>query len=224
MQMDPVQEIDACLRPTFTIDSNHEKILEKVQEVTRGCSTEVEKAIALFYYVRDAIGYNVYMVSVFLEDFRASRVLKWGKGYCVQKAVLLAALGRAAGIPSRLAFAKIKNHRLPPEVYAWAGTNVFPRHGYNQLFVEGKWLSVAATFDRPLCEKNGLPLVEFDGRRDAVLPGKDPKGAPFIEYLEKYPPRDDLPFDWIKERLVKILGPEKRPWLEKEKAGSRIGG
>lgn len=217
MQIDHVKEIDACLRPTFVIDSNHERIVEKALEVIRGCSTDVEKATALFHYVRDAIGYNVYMISVFMEDFRASRVLGWGKGYCVQKAVLLAALGRAAGIPSRLAFASIKNHKVPPEIYTWAGTNVFPRHGYNQFFLEGRWVSATATFDKPLCEKNGLPLVEFNGRGDAVLPEKDLKGEPFIEYLEKFPPRDDLPFDWIAGRLVKILGPDKRPWFEKEK-------
>lgn len=215
--MDLEKELNACLRPTFVIDSNHEKILEKALEVTRGCSTEVEKATALFYYVRDAIGYNAYMISVFVEDFRASKVLEWGKGYCVQKAVLLAALGRAVRIPSRLVFAKIKNHRLPPAVHAWTKTNVFPRHGYNQFFLGGKWVSAAATFDKHLCEKNGFPLVEFNGQVDAPLPEKDLKGGPFIEYLEKYPPRDDLPFDWIAKRLVKILGPDKRPWLEKEK-------
>ncbi len=48
------------------------------------------------------------MISAFEEDFKASRVLEWGKGYCVQKAVLLEALARAAGIPSRLAFEKIR--------------------------------------------------------------------------------------------------------------------
>ena len=205
----------AYLKPSFTIQADHEKVVEKAIEVTRGCSTSVEKAVALFYFVRDSIKYNVYMASVFIEDFRASRVLEWGKGYCVQKAVLLAALGRAAGIPCRLVFAKIRNHQLPPQLYEWCGTDIFPRHGYNQFFLEGRWVSSTASFDKDMCARNGLPTVEFDGTRDAVLPERDLSGELYIEYLEKFPPTDDLPFEWIAERLARLIGPDKRAWLEK---------
>ncbi|MBN2126097.1 MAG: transglutaminase family protein [Deltaproteobacteria bacterium] len=212
------RETESYLAPTFAVDSDNPRILETARRLTDGCQSDPEKAARLFSFVRDEIHYNVYMVSVFVEDFMASRVLEWGKGYCVQKAVLLAALGRAAGIPSRLAFAMIRNHRLPAKVREWAGTDTFPRHGYNQFFLNGGWVSAAAPFDRNLCEKSGLPLVEFDGHRDAVLPERDVKGEPFIEYLEKYPPRQDLPFDWIVERLRRIVGPDKRPWLNRDQA------
>jgi len=209
-------EMGQYLRATSTIEAEHEKIIETATKVTRGCVSDEEKAVALFYFVRDSIRYNMYMTSVFIEDFRASRILEWGKGYCVQKAVLLAALGRAEGIPSRLVFAKIKNHKVPDHVVKMFNNNLFPRHGYNQFFLNGKWINAAATFDKALCEKNGLPTVEFDGKTDAILPEKDLKGAPYIEYVEKFPPREDLPFDWIKERISKIVGTDKRPWLNKE--------
>ena len=208
-------EMEPCLQATSTIEAEHEKIIETVTNVTRGCSSDEEKAIKLFYFVRDSIRYNIYMISVFIEDFRASRILEWGKAYCVQKAVLLTALGRAAGIPSRLVFAKIKNHKLPAHILEMMGTNTFPRHGYNQFFLNGRWVSAAATFDKVLCEKNGLPAVEFDGKRDAILPEKDLKGAPYIEYIEKFPPKEDLPFDWIKERVSQLVGSDKRPWLNR---------
>jgi len=58
-----------------------------------------------------------------------------------------------------------------------------------------KWISAVATFNKELCEKNGLPTVEFDGKNDAILPEKDLKGAPYIEYVKKFPPKEDLPFD-----------------------------
>jgi transglutaminase-like putative cysteine protease len=208
--------MEIYLRPTHTIDSDTESIAAAAQRITKGCTDDADKAVALFYFVRDEIHYNVFMISVFEEDFKASRVLAWGKGYCVQKAVLLTALGRAAGIPSRMAFAKITNHRLPPHVYEKLGVNTFPRHGYNQFHLNGRWVSAAATFDKRLCEKNGLPAVEFHGKDDAILPEKDLQGGPYIEYLEKFPPRDDLPFDWIVERLRRIVGPDKRPWLKRE--------
>ena len=208
-------DMEVYLRPTFAIDSDHERIVETAEKLTGGCSSDEEKAVKLFYFVRDSIPYNVYMISVFIEDFKASRILEWGKGYCVQKAVLLAALGRASGVPSRLVFAKIKNHRVPDHVFEKLRTNVFPRHGYNQFYLNERWVSAAATFDRTLCEKNGLPTVEFDGKKDAILPDKDLMGKTYIEYIEKFPPVDDLPFDWIAKRISKIVGPDKRPWLDK---------
>jgi len=208
-------EMGQYLRATFTIEAEHEKIIETATKVTRGCSNDEEKAIKIFYFVRDSIRYNIYMISVFIEDFRASRILEWGKAYCVQKAVLLTALGRAAGIPSRLVFAKIKNHTIPDHVAKMFNTTTFPRHGYNQFFLNGRWVSATATFDKVLCEKNGLPAVEFDGKRDAILPEKDLKGAPYIEYIEKFPPKEDLPFDWIRERVSQLVGSDKRPWLNR---------
>jgi transglutaminase-like putative cysteine protease len=207
--------MERYLRATPTIDADNENILETAARLTRGCSSDQQKAEKLFYFVRDEIKYNIYMISVFLEDFRASRVLEWGKGYCVQKAVLLAALGRASGIPSRLVFAKIRNHKVPPHILEIIKTDIFPRHGYNQFFLGGRWVSAAATFDKELCEKNGLPPVEFDGKHDAELPERDLLGKPFIEYVEKFTPRDDLPFEWIAERISTIVGPDKRPWLHR---------
>lgn len=201
------------LRPTYTIDSENERVRETAEILTKGCSSDNEKAIRLFYFVRDSIIYNGYMCSVFIEDFKASKVLEWKKGYCVQKAVLLTALGRASGIPSRLAFAKILNHRTSQEFYKTYHMNIFSRHGYNQFYLNDRWVSATATFDKTLCDKNKLPVVEFDGRKDATLSEKDLIGQPFIEYLEKYPPKSDLPFDWIVERLIKVVGPEKRPIL-----------
>jgi len=212
-------DMEIYLRATPTLDAGHKRIVETARTLTRGCSSDEEKAVKLFYFVRDSIGYNVFMISVFIEDFRASRILEWGKGYCVQKAVLLAALGRAAGIPSRLAFAKIRNHKLPEHIFQIIKTNTFPRHGYNQFLLNGQWVSAAATFDKNLCEKNGLPTVEFDGKTDAILPEKGLKGEPYIEYLEKFPPHDDLPFHWIAEKITEIVGPDKRPWLDKDYEG-----
>jgi len=215
MKTESAKKMNTYLKATSAIDSNHESIRGIAGDLTRECSNDAEKSVKLFYFVRDSIHYNLFMISVFKEDFVASRILKWGKGYCVQKAVLLTALGRASGIPSRLVFAKIRNHCLPSHIAQQLNTNTFPRHGYNQFFLNGKWVSAAATFDRGLCEKNGLPTVEFDGKNDAILPEKNLKGRPYIEYIEKFPPKNDLPFEWVYERISKIVGPDKHPWLER---------
>lgn len=215
MRKIPQDEMQKYLMSTFTIEAGNRSIIKIAQDVTESLSNDEAKAIELFYYVRDSIHYNFYMISAFIEDFRASRILEWGKGYCVQKAVLLTSLGRAAGIPTRLVFAKVRNHKLPPKIFEMIKTNVLPRHGYNQFLLNEKWVTVAPTFDKRLCDKHGLPTVEFDGKADALLPEKDVEGEPFIEYLEKFPPREDLPFDWIAPKIAQLVGSDKRPCLNK---------
>ena len=207
--------MDKYLRPTFTIDSDHEQIMKCANTLTENCANDREKTVKLFYFVRDSIPYNLYMISVFKDDFKASRIFEWGKAYCVQKAVLLTALGRAAGVPSRLIFARIRNYKLPDHVREKNKGNVFHRHGYNQFYIDGKWVSAAATFHKDLCDDIGVPAVEFDGRSEAILPEKDLMGEPYIEYIEKFSPSADLPFEWIRQKISKIVGNDKRPWLQK---------
>lgn len=207
--------MEIYLKPTKAIDSDHESIIKKAAELTTCCADDKEKAIALFYFVRDNIHYNVYMISTRFEDFIASTVLAREKGYCVQKAVLLAALARAVGIQSRLAFAKIKNHRMPKELMEQTGINFFPSHGYTQLFLNERWLNVTPAFDKSLCELSGVPVVEFDGINDAVLAPYDSDGNPYIEYIEKYEPQSDLPFEWLRGKIFSIWG-EKQAWLTNE--------
>jgi len=212
---DNMEDIKIYLEPTEAIDSGHEAIRRVALELASPFSGEAEKAQALFYFVRDRIHYSVYMVSTRFEDFVASAVLAWERGYCVQKAILLAALARAAGIPSRLVFARIKNHKIPRELVAQTGVDFFPSHGYTQLLLGGKWVSVTPAFDKELCEKTGVPVVEFDGVHDASLAPYDPSGNPYIEYIEKYEPQADFPFEWVRSKVVLIWG-EKSSWLTME--------
>jgi transglutaminase-like putative cysteine protease len=207
--------MEKYLSPTKAIDSDNDSIIEKAFRLTSHCGSDPEKAAKLFYFVRDSIHYNVYMISTFFEDFIASTVLSNGKGYCVQKAVLLTALARAAGIPSRLIFAKIRNHRMPKELIEQTGIQFFPSHGYTQLYVNDRWINATPAFDRELCEKGGVPAVEFDGVHDASLAAEDLSGKPYIEYIEKYEPQADFPFEWLHGRVSPIWG-EKHSWLKNE--------
>lgn len=208
--------LEEYLKSTQTIQSNEQIIIRQAERLTENCVRPEEKAVRLFNFVRDDIQYNMYMTSVYIDDYKASRILELKKGYCVQKAVLLTALGRAVQIPSRLVFAKIKNHRVPEHIIKKLGSNIFPRHGYNQLFLNGKWVNLAATFDRTTCKRNGLPMVEFDGVNDAILPEKDFNGNPYIEYIKKYKTCADLPMDWVRKKIAERFGPDKEPCIKKK--------
>ncbi|HEY3276928.1 MAG TPA: transglutaminase-like domain-containing protein [Syntrophorhabdaceae bacterium] len=207
--------MDTCLRSTFFIDADHEAVRRVAEDLTSGLLSDCEKGVRLYYFVRDLIRYNPYMISTHRDDFRASLTLERGQGYCVQKAILLTALGRAVGIPARLAFAKIRNHRLPNHLREAIGTDILPAHGFSQLYIQGRWLSVTPAFDRELCAKNSMPPVEFDGGHDALLAPFDGEGKPFIEYLEKYEPQEDLPLAWLTGRVRSIWG-HKRSWINEQ--------
>jgi transglutaminase-like putative cysteine protease len=201
------------LEATKAIEADHPLIIGQAEELVEGAQSEREKLLCLFAFVRDEIPYNLFMISMHPDDFRASFILETGKGYCVQKAVLLCALARSVGIPSRLALARIRNHRIPPALKARLGRDEFPGHGYNQFFLEGRWITAAATFNKDLCDRIGVPVVEFDGEHDAMLPPRALDGSPYIEYLEHYGYFADLPLDFITERTSKIWGQDKRAWL-----------
>ena len=98
------------LSPTDIIDSDHECIVEYAKEVGGVETDPVKVAVRLYYKVRDGIWYDPYVPFHLAEYYRASSVLEKGRGYCVYKASLLCALGRARGIPTRVGFADVRNH------------------------------------------------------------------------------------------------------------------
>ncbi len=199
-------ELEQYLKPTPLIDCNSKTIKEKAQELTEGLENIAEKAKSLFYFVRDEVKYKPHLPKLVPESFQASNTLAGGQGYCVQKATLLAALARAAGIPARLGFAKIRNNLVPQKMLEERGTDVFPYHGYAILHIEGKWVKATASFDLELCQQNRFIPVEFDGKHDAMLASHNKDGKLHIEYLLDRGYRDDVPLDEIRTEALKIYG------------------
>lgn len=187
------------LKPTYFIDCDADSVREKSLELTRNAKKIRERAIALFTFVRDEIHYNVFSPRPSPDYFRASHVLAAGEGYCVQKAVLLVALARAAGIPSRLRFAEIKNHLASAELVAKRGSNVFAWHGLAEVCIRGTWMKVTPTYDLEYCRKAGVFPVHFDGTTDALLPPRTRDGRLHVEYLKDRGAFRDLPVDEIRK-------------------------
>lgn len=208
-----MESMDAFLQPTSSIDCDHPAIGKMVEELTQGAVTASDKAVRLFYYVRDKCHYNMYDLSDDLNLYRSSRILEKGQGWCMPKAILLTSLCRAAKIPSRLILTSIRNHKSPPEAVEMMGTNVFFPHVYNHLYLNDGWVKVAATFDYDICKRIGVPAVEFDGVHDAVLPQLDLFGGLYIEYLREYGTYSDVPWKLIFEVGYEIYGEGMRTWF-----------
>ena len=186
------------LGPTFFIDCDQPSIVEKSIELSQSVGEEREKGIRIFSFVRDEIRYNAFSPRSTDDLYRASHILERKEGYCVQKAILLVALARAAGIPARLRFADIRAHLTPPEFVEKRGSNFFPFHGLADLYIEGRWVRATPTYDKEYCAKAGVGPVEFDGRQDAMLPAYALDGRLNVEYVLDRGFFDDLPLEDIR--------------------------
>jgi transglutaminase-like putative cysteine protease len=106
-------ELKEYLAPTEIIDSDHETIIDYARNTIGDSGDDpVAKAVKLYYGVRDPIWYNPYLPFFRPEHYRASTILKKGQGFCVPKASLLCALGRASNIPSRVGFATVSGRQM----------------------------------------------------------------------------------------------------------------
>lgn len=183
------------LRPTSYIDCDHPGVVEYAKKVAAGESSDSGRAKALFYAVRDDIRYDPYKIDLRPEGMRASTALEKRYGFCVPKAVLLAAAARVMGIPSRLGFADVKNHLNTERLKHIMQTDVFAFHGYTEFLLDGRWVKATPAFNRTLCERFNVAPLEFDGQSDALLQQSNQAGQQYMEYLTDHGRYADLPYE-----------------------------
>lgn len=187
-----------CLKPTAIIDSDHTAIVDFAQKNTTGVSNPEDQAIKLYYQVRDEIRYDPYGIDLSVPGMRASTTLKSGRGWCVPKAILLAACCRAVGIPARLGFADVRNHLSTARMRQMMRTDIFYWHGYTAVYLNGRWIKATPAFNIQLCEHFRLKPLEFDGCGDAIHHPFDQLGNKHMEYVRYRGEMADLPLDEIR--------------------------
>jgi transglutaminase-like putative cysteine protease len=183
------------LQPTSFIDCGASAVVDYANGVAGRESNDVDKVRALFYAVRDDIRYDPYSIDLRPEGMRASAALQKKHGFCITKAVLLAAAARVIGVPSRLGFADVKNHLNTERLKQIMQTDVFAFHGYTELFLGGSWVKATPAFNRTLCERFNVQPLEFDGVNDALLQQSDRAGKRYMEYVTDHGQFADLPYD-----------------------------
>ena len=214
---------EAYLLPTDMIDSDSPVILEHAEKIIGTVKgSAIDQAIKLFYAVRDGIWYDPYYPFYRPEHYRASNVLKSGRGYCVSKASLLCALGRARKIPSRLGFANVRNHLATRQLIEFLGSDLFVYHGFTEFYLEGKWVKATPAFNIELCKRHKVVPLEFNGREDSIFQPYSLEKKKFMEYLDDHGTFSDIPLDDILSAWKMTYGKERvRKWIE---AFERSGG
>ncbi len=221
-------ELAQYLRPTSFIDSDHPAVVEFGQGVAAGHASNLDQAVAFYYAVRDGIRYDPYRVDLRPEALRASAVLRKGFGFCIAKAVLLAATARAAGIPSRLGFADVRNHLATERLLRALQTDLFVFHGYAELWLDGRWVKATPAFNASLCERFDVAPLEFDGRQDSLFQQFNRRGDRYMEYVQDRGQFADLPLDEIRTAflehypaLASAIGYDLEGYFEEEAEGGK---
>ena len=119
----------------YLFGGGHAKITKSIRalakKITKKYGTKLEKATAIFNYVRDNLDYSYYANS----RKGASKTLKTKKGNCCDHANLIVAMCRSVKIPARYSHAQgCKFGSGSVEGHVWA-----------QIYVGKKWYSADAT-------------------------------------------------------------------------------
>ncbi len=203
------------LVPTAIINSDHELIINYAKHTIGGSKDQTEQAVKLYYAVRDGIWYDPYYPFYLPEHYRASNVLKSGRGYCVCKASLLCALGRACKIPSRVGFADVRNHLATKQLLEFLGSDLFVYHGFTEFYLDGKWVKATPAFNSELCQRHKVLPLEFNGREDSIFHPYNLERKQFMEYVAFHRTYHDIPVDTIVAAWEEAYGKERvKKWIE----------
>jgi len=181
---------------------SHPDIQQIVRETIQPQMSSSEKAVALYYKIRDGWWYNPYRISRNTEEYVASNIAKRPDGHCIDKAILLIACLRAVDIPARIHLAKVKNHIAVERLEERFGTNELTPHGMVDIYLDGKWYKTSPAFNAELCEKCNVAPLEWNGAEDSVFQEYNREGAQFMEYLEDYGHFAGFPLAFIQQNMA----------------------
>lgn len=188
------EDICRALQATEMVDADHPAVIAFAR-TTAGVGDERDRAVRLYYAVRDDFRYDPYKIDLSIDGLKASRVIADGFSWCVPKAVLLAAACRAIGVPARVGFSDVRNHLSTVRLREAMGTDMCYRHGYTAIYLGGRWLNATPAFNVELCRKLGLHTLEFDGLVDSIYHPFDRAGNRHMEYVHFHGEFDDVPRD-----------------------------
>jgi len=191
-----------CLADSTFLNYNHPLVRDFTAQHAHG-DTAFEQAISLYYGVRDTISYNPHHIDLSRHGLSASFVLQKRRGWCVNKAVLLAACCRAINVPAALGYADVKNHITTEKLRNNMGTDIFYWHSYALLYLNARWVKATPAFNQRLCRKFGIVAADFNGIDDSIFMPYNRAGDQHMEYLNDRGEYTDVPLEEIKKTFAK---------------------
>ena len=192
-----------------TVDSDNPAVIEFARRNIGSSPDPKGQAISLYYAVRDGIRYDPYTLDLSINGLKASTTLSALRGWCVSKAIVLAACCRVVKIPARLGFADVRNHLTTARMRALMKTDVFFWHGYTSIFLDGHWVKATPAFNIELCEKYRLRPLEFNGITDSIYHPFDLEGKMHMEYLRYRGEFADVPLNEMMDTFRREYQPDE---------------
>lgn len=187
------------LRETSFLNYSHPSFDAFLNGVNRA-GNQVEIAVQLYYLVRDTFLYDPFHLDLRPEALTASNILSQKRAWCVEKAIVLAACARKAGIPAGLGYAIVVNHIGTDKLERYLRKKEIVFHGYVSLFLDGKWIKCTPAFDRKVCRINRVAPLDWDGKTDSMFQEFE-GGRQFMEYVHFYGDFDDVPVELMNSEM-----------------------
>lgn len=186
------------LQPTDFLDYRSDEVQNFVERwAPAAANTDTERAVSLYYAVRDKVQYEVCGADFSRSGLRASQVLRAGSGMCIHKSVLYAATLRAIAVPARLVLTDVRNHLASDRLRALVGGDIFRYHCLTSVYLKGHWIKATPVFPKILCRLYKIAPLEFDGITDSLHHPFDLKGRRHMEFLHTHGEFSDLPYDFV---------------------------
>jgi len=131
------------LASTQNVDwKNASAVISKAQQLTKNATTDEQKAQAIYNYITTNVKYDYKFASALPAVYvpNAANTLVSNTGICYDYASLNAAMLRSVGVPTKLVMG--------------TSTNVKEYHAWNEVFLNGQWVTVDTTIDATL-KQNG---------------------------------------------------------------------
>jgi len=197
----PSSDLNSFLQPSLFIDSAHREVVAEKDKIISESDSTQDKIVKLYLHVRDNWRYNPYKLDLRKEQMKASAIIKRPEAYCIEKAVLYAALLRRAGIPAKVGFANVINHIGTEKLEEVLKTNMLVFHGYTIVYYKDHWYVATPAFNKELCEILNVDVLDFDGTKDSMLQQYDKTGNEYMEYVHDYGHFIDLPRELMLSEL-----------------------
>lgn len=172
------------LLPSEKTQSDAAEIQALAVEITRGLSTETEKAAAIHDWIARQIAYDI---DSFIDQTYndkpddALTVLKTRQGVCAGYANLYAALARAAGLRAKVIQGAVVWASMG---FSWDENNRNQiTHAWNEVFADGRWLVLDATWDAGYVSLDSRRFIR-DPRRTYFDPSADQFARDHLKILE----------------------------------------
>jgi hypothetical protein len=178
LTVDPAGSVDRAPEPADTqpnrwLESDHPELIAMAQRMGAGAQTDAETMQQLQAGVATHIGRKTLRIGY----ATALQTARLAEGDCTEHALLLAALGRASGIPTRvasgLAYASALGARQP----------VFVPHAWVYAWIDDRWQGFDAAL--PRFGSGHLALVVGDGDPFGFYAGLDLLGRVRIAAIDR---------------------------------------